>query len=143
MTRSVWAISVALTAFLWTSCCQNPGNTNSGEIIAVIDNDCIEWLDDETMVIRDDSTLNTILRESCRSYIDVDFSQKSVLAYSRSGGCVIYFERVVSRDTTTRTVKYSLSMEECGWCKVLRTDYNMVTVPFIPEDYTVTFDQVP
>jgi hypothetical protein len=77
---------------------------------------------------------------TCNVFPDVDFSQYSVLGYEATGtGCTVTFEKHVYRDDQNKQILYELTVVEEGACETAVRNRNLIFVPRIPHDYSVTF----
>lgn len=73
-------------------------------------------------------------------YQAIDFSKYSVLEKEiRAGGCSAVCERNVSKDTKNKKIVYTITVHQCGKCKMMIMNWNWVLVPKIPEDYTIEY----
>lgn len=69
----------------------------------------------------------------------IDYSQYSLLGNYASGTCRAVFMRDVSRDNVSKEVVYRVDVKEQGDCERLWSDPNVVLVPRIPDNYTISF----
>jgi hypothetical protein len=91
-------------------------------------------------IIRNDSTSTVkVSFDGGTTFVPVDFSQYTVLGKYAGGGCMVSFEREVSRNHAEKKVRYFIKVHECGNCKTGTYYVHWVLVPKIPDDYTVSF----
>jgi hypothetical protein len=70
---------------------------------------------------------------------DIDFNTHSLLGFYASGQCETKFIRKVSEDESDKKYTYTIEVKDCGTCKSMRTDANLVLVTKLPVGYTVDF----
>ena len=75
-------------------------------------------------------------------YRSVDFYNYSLLGFYATGQCEVKFIREVSINDETKTCHYSITRHQCGMCKSMRTEANLILVPKLSKDYKVEFDYV-
>ena len=103
---------------------------------------------EDSYVINDDSSyqlLKTILisNQTCDSIIMpyIDFSIRTLLGlFTDGGGCKICFNKKVLKDMTNKIYTYNIKIIELGRCDKRRTSMNWITIPKIPQGYSVQFN---
>lgn len=70
---------------------------------------------------------------------DIDFSEYSLLGFWTTGQCETKFIREILKNETDKKYIYKIKVKDCGTCKKLRYDANLVLVPKIPNDFAVEF----
>lgn len=115
---------------------------NSGIIISSVDiHSCEVPFYHGNFVIRTNAEYDELLASN--THCDrpfVDFSSHSLLgryAYTSSTGS--YYRNVVI-DSTNMRYDYTITVENCGSCNCLSENMNWVTVPKLPDEWTVQFE---
>jgi len=70
---------------------------------------------------------------------DIDFNEYTLLGFWTTGQCETKFIREVLKNETDKIYTYKIIVNECGTCKSLRYDANLVLVTKIPDDFMVDF----
>ncbi|MDQ3071885.1 MAG: hypothetical protein M3Q97_01285 [Bacteroidota bacterium] len=70
----------------------------------------------------------------------IDFNSETLLGLYTTGTCNVRYTREVERIEAEKRYIYNVIIHSCGWCKSLVVNYNWVTVPKLPEGWTVTFE---
>ncbi len=70
---------------------------------------------------------------------NIDFNVYSVIGKTIKGGCELKFRRELQIDHQNKQYIYTINFKDRGTCKKLVANDNLVIVPKIPNDYTVTF----
>jgi len=74
--------------------------------------------------------------------LTIDFNNYSLLGlYVTDGGCHRSITREVTKLDTEKQYHYKVTLNSCGICKKLFYDFNWVTVPKLPDGWTVTFEK--
>ena len=144
MTHTTLITSLALLTLL-ISCGKPPRcwqeNRNTGDIVANYElPDCYiaELSPDDNYVIRSADDLDTL--DNCSpDPLTVDFSQHSIIGRVVTGQCNLKVIRKLTIDDTNMEYVYSVTVQECGLCKKLAMDNQLVLVPAIPNNYTIRF----
>ena len=146
MRHQLFSIVLLLHLLLfWGACNRCPDvDKNMGEIVSDWSpgNFCQD-LSDGIVVIQDDSTLQAVYANCNLGAPEVDFNQYAILGIRTEGGCKLYNERDVTIDEQAETVDYVVRFRECGRCKSLEIDLNLVLVPQFPPDFTVNVSASP
>lgn len=129
----------------FTSCTKDPWiNIDKGIIDQVISfGSCIPPTITQTeYIIETDSMYQKLLSNSvCSSYTlpYIDFTQYTLLGKYASGQCKVEFHRQVTKDDVAKTYNFTVYVFDRGLCKKEAIDMNWVTVPKLPQDYSVVF----
>jgi hypothetical protein len=149
--KHVLKIIIILIVIVYGCCKSDKFTENSGSIIADFQYDysCIRPSLSKNVIIKDsssyhlafriDSSFNNFERCHLLKLPDIDFTKYSILGNYKDGGCDAVFKRNVRIDTNTKAITYSISVKDCGMCKVETFNYNFVIIPKIPNDYVVEF----
>lgn len=144
---------IALTLFLsgvCFSCSKSPKCWGDHKNKGIIENSvvipCEPAFDQGEYVIQDDSSYVNTFNNSVPNISDcslppVDFNSYSLLGYYASGACEVKFIREVTKIDSEKRYHYSIIIKSCGACKKESYSFNWVTVPKIPEGWTVTFEK--
>lgn len=100
------------------------------------------------LIIRSNSELLNITDSNCYNLPevgystdppDINFNEYSLLGFYSSGQCEVKFIRDVTKSEINNKYSYRIIVNDCGDCKMMRTDANLVLVPKIPDNYIVDF----
>ena len=131
------------------SCSKSPKcwgeNKNSGIIINSVDISCLPNTEESQILILDDSTYQSTFQDLFTGEIKcelptINFSNESLLGFYGSGQCNVKFKKDVTSDENNSQYIYKLTVIDCGSCKSMGLSYNWVTVPNLPDDWTVTYE---
>lgn len=139
-------ISVVLISLLvisgFAGCRRSPRcaghDENRGIIISEVPELCSAFIPGKQFVIENDSVFKEVLPSWC-SASAIDFNAVTVLGRYASGGCAVKFIRDVEKVEKDRKYVYRIRVRDCGRCKSFRYSHNFVTVPKLPEGWTVSF----
>jgi len=144
-TKKLWIVFVAF-AVLILSCTKDEEPCeaiieNSGIIVASVNiSSCEQPFYQGSFVIRTNAEYDELL--STNNPCDrpfIDFSSLSLLGrYAYTANTGSYF-RNVEIDTAHSRYVYTITVENCGSCNCLSENMNWVTVPKLPEEWTVKF----
>ena len=70
---------------------------------------------------------------------DIDFNEYSLLGFWTTGQCETKFIREILSNETDKKYTYKIKVKDCGTCKSIRYDANLVLVPKIPDGFIVDF----
>ena len=146
MKHKFFSFSFLISSYLLiiAACC-NESDSNSGLIISKLDIDYINYtlLDiPDTSCIRSDSSYKILVvdisEQSNLPYIN--FDKYSILTNLKLENGRIFCDRIVTVDSLNKTVTYTVKTKSCKCMdKCDNSDYNMVLVPKIGNDYKVIF----
>ena len=137
---------LVLITLLCTQCSKTDLITIEGiETIDIID--CFE-ISETQLVINDAATYQTMLAQKvfsdpCSSYIlpEVNFVEKTLLGkFTEALACDVFYERRVEADPDSESYIYRITVHLDGQCQFSNTSMNWITVPKLPENYTVSFE---
>jgi hypothetical protein len=144
---------ILFTIFLFTglfsSCSKSPecwgDNKNKGIINNSIRIDCSPTTKHENYVITSDSAyqqtfLNIATGQANCQLPPIDFSKETLLGVSATGQCEIKVIRKVASIDKDKKYHYTVKVRSCGLCKKMAYIDNWVTVPKLPNGWTVTFE---
>lgn len=127
---------------------------NNGIIETSVDIVCSPISDNgvviQELIINDDSTYQQLFKNipitnslNCKQPT-IDFSVLTLLGYRTfSGGCNHHVERDLFRDESNKRYNYVVRIRSCGTCNgLLYATHNWVTVPKLPQGWTVSFEQI-
>ena len=143
--------TILLSTTLFYSCSKSPKcsgyDINKGIINSAILINCIPAGYQENFVITTDSAyqktfLNDATGQPTCNLPKIDFSTYSLLGQRASGQCDVKFIREVTRVDSERKYHYKVVAKNCGACKKETYSDNWVTVPRVPNGWTVTFEAV-
>lgn len=132
------------------SCSKSPkcwgGDENKGIIENSFSIDCEPISDQQEYIINDDSTFTQLFTDTISGQLKctlpvIDFNNYSLLGFFADGQCEVIFIREVSREEDDENYHYGLNVKSCGTCKSYAYSYNWVSVPKIPDNWTVTFEK--
>ena len=127
------------------SCSKNPkcwgDDKNKGIISKDIKLDlvCNPLTNQTEFIILDDVTFFQTFDSTC-TLPSIDFNKESLLGYYAEGGCEVKYIREVTFVESEKKYHYKVTIKDCGSCKKLQASYNWVTVPKLPNGWTVTFE---
>jgi len=138
-------LAVILLTGIFTACSRSPecwgADKNKGIIIESVPNlNCFPVTDHSQYVITNDSMYRQAFTAGC-NLPAIDFNTVTLLGMYTTGGCEIKFIREVSMHKEESRYHYKVKVKECGLCKKLVFGYNWVTVPKLPDNWTVTFEK--
>ncbi len=141
---------ILLTVGLSFSCSKSPKCWGEDENKGIVENsvgiECEPISDQKEFVINDDSTFIQLFTDTISGQLKctlpvIDFNNHSLLGYFADGQCEVKFIREVSRQEKQENYHYKLVVNSCGTCKSYAYSYNWVSVPKIPDNWTVTFEK--
>lgn len=111
---------------------------------------CIETYvnEHETLIVISSVELLSITDSNCYNLPEagyslyppeIDFNQYSLLGFWSTGQCEANFIREIIKNETDKKYTYTITVKDCGTCKSMRYDANLVLVPKIPDGYVVDF----
>jgi len=135
---------IAISPLLFFSCKKYPklGNSvNKGEIIGSIETSKCDYTMPDEVVIKTQAELDTVFKNSCTNIPDTfDFVNYSIIGrIINGGGCGLKIIREVIINHVTRNYTYKICFKDKGICFSKLSDYNLVLVPKIPDQYDVVF----
>lgn len=114
---------------------------NSGIIVSSISvNSCDEPFYDKAFLITNNVELDAVLatNNNCAKP-EIDFSEYALLGmYAFTANTGSYYREVV-KDTANNQYIYTVKVTNCGNCNCLSENMNWVTVPKLPEEWSVKF----
>lgn len=147
--KTLHQLLIIVTILNFISCSKSPkcwgDDKNKGIIINSVDISCLPSTEENQILIMDDSTYQSTFQDLLTGEIGcelpaIDFSTESLLGFYGSGNCNIKFKREVTRDENSSQYIYKLTVIDCGLCKSLGFAYNWITVPALPNGWTVTYE---
>ena len=132
------------------SCSKSPKcwgkDKNKGIIESSIRIDCEPAFDQQEFIINDDSTFKQTFTNAITGQLNctlptIDFNNYSLLGLFADGQCEVKFIREVTRQEQEEKYHYKVIVKSCGFCKRNGYSFNWVTVPKIPNNWTVTFEK--
>jgi len=69
----------------------------------------------------------------------IDFSRYTLLGKYAAAGCIVVFDRNVTKHTEISKYVYRIKVIHCGDCKNQHADMNWVLIPKIEDNYSVEF----
>lgn len=138
---------VCCVLLLLTGCSKYPKrgqSINKGEIVksySVNDISYIRYIPNGEYIIKDQKMLDSLLNRlpGQNNTTPIDFTSHSVIGKYISGGCSLRIIRELCIDHTRREYSYTIRFKDSGICFAKAEDYNLVVVPKIPDNYTVSF----
>ena len=133
------------------SCSKSPkcwgDDKNKGIIESSVRIDCEPISRQQEYIINDDSTFLQTFTDTITEQLNctlpvIDFNNYSLLGFFADGQCEVKFIKEVSRQEQQEKYHYKLVVKSCGACKSYAYSYNWVSVPKIPDNWTVTFKKV-
>ena len=140
---------ILLLSYFFAFCCgckKDPyKNTDKGIIVQEISfGSCIPpTLPQTEYIINNDTVYQQLLSYSvCTGYAlpYIDFNQYTLLGKYATGQCKVAFHRQVLKDDGAKTYNFTIYVYDKGICKKEAIDMNWVTVPKLPQGYTVVFN---
>ena len=96
----------------------------------------------EGQIINSDSlnVFNLVVSFDNRAtYIPIDFTKYTLLGREAGAGCVVVFDRNVTKHPEIFKYIYKIRVIHCGDCKRLHSDMNWVLIPKIEDNFSVEF----
>lgn len=147
---TILILAIFIVSGLSFSCSKSPKcwgkNKNKGIIENSVSIYCDPISGEENFAIQNDSayyyTFNDSINEmiSCSNLPAIDFSTQSLLGLWATGGCEVKYIREVTSIDNELKYHYKVTVKSCGTCQKEIYSYNWVTVPKIPEGWTVTLE---
>ena len=152
MQKSIFSVFIGglfiifIFAGLLGSCSKSPkcwgDNKNEGIINGFLRIDYSPTVQQEHYVITSDSvyqqTFGVVAAGGELPYID--FSKQTLLGARATGQCKVKVIREVSSISKENKYHYKIKVKSCGLCKKMAYIDNWVTVPKLPNGWTVTFE---
>jgi hypothetical protein len=141
-------LAILPALFMMTGCGKGPkcwgDNKNKGIVVSSVEIPCLPNAEQKQFVIASDSLYKAIFTDQQSGTMcnlpGIDFNTHSLLGQeSRSSGCEAKFIQEVQKEDASKKYVYEVKVKECGICKPLRISYHWVTVPKIPQGWTVDF----
>jgi hypothetical protein len=104
--------------------------------------------ENKELIIRNNNELLNITDSNCYNLPevgystnppDINFNEYSLLGFYSSGQCEVKFIREVTKNEINQKYTYKIIVNDCGTCKIMKYDANLVLVPKIPDDFIVDF----
>jgi len=141
-------IWTTLLLFIATySCSKNPRCWGDNKEKGIIENSvivkCEPAASQDNYIINDDSTFQQLFTSNTTPICEVpviDFTNYTLLGLFTTGGCETKYIREVTKIENENKYHYKVTVKSCGYCKVESYSYNWVTVPKLPNGWTVTFE---
>lgn len=133
---------------LFYSCSKGPkcwgDNKNNGIIESSIQIDCDPAFE-QNFIIENDSTYQQVFTHSLSGQLkcslpSIDFNTYTLLGQFATGGCKVKYIREVSENDGEKNYHYKVTVKSCGACMKELYSHNWVTVPKLPEGWTVSFE---
>lgn len=128
--------------FIFSSCKKcDPSNSFGGEVIEDAVIKVIGGVS-QPILVTDASQVNFAIEVSFDNqvtYVPVDFSKYSVMALPTTASCSSGYDRVVTKNTTSQTVTYTITITECDTCEGSANIQNWVLIPAVPGTYSPIF----
>jgi len=140
---------IFLISGIYYSCSKSPkcwgNNKNKGIIESSIQIDCEAATDLENFIIEDDSTYQQVFSNSVNYQLNctlpsIDFNTYTLLGLYATGACEVKCIREVSQNDNEQKYHYKVTVKSCGACLKEVYSHNWITVPKLPEGWTVTFE---
>ena len=140
MKSTLLIISLCIIGLFTNSCSKD--DVNEGLIISSININSISCSPSGTQFIITNDSLykNAFGNSTTCSLPAIDFNTYTLLGVYAKGGCNANFTRNVVRLDAEMRYHYKVTVKDHGMCKVLTYNYNWVTVPKLPNGWTVTFE---
>ena len=130
--------------------CNNRDCPGEHEISGIIINSldlCPPESSQDQFMISDSSTYKDLYTDQSSGELNcelpaIDFSTTSLLGLLATGKCSVIYQRNVTRNEADKNYNFTVTVKDCGNCKSLGISYNWVTVPAIPEGWTVSYDVI-
>lgn len=131
--------------FAFTSCKKcDPSNSTGGEVISDAIVRVIGY-PSEPIFVTSQGYRNLNYEVSMNdglNYTPVNFTQHSVLYLPTRANCSSGYDRVVTVDHQNKTVKFVVTITECGSCEAQAIVHNWVLIRAIPADYEYIYEIV-
>lgn len=147
--KTIRQLIILVTILNFIGCSKSPkcwgDGKNKGIIINSVDISCLPSTEENHILIMDDSTYHSTFQDLLTGELGcelpmIDFSTESLLGFYGSGKCNVKFIRDVTRDQNNIQYNYKLTVIDCGLCLSEGFAYNWVTVPTLPNGWTVTYE---
>ncbi len=118
-------------------------NKNKGIIEKTIPIVCDPISDQQNFIIEDHFTyLQTWSIDGAQicGLPGINFSSQTILGLYTTGSCKIKHLREVSKNENEQKYHYKVTVKSCGTCNRESYSYNWVSVPKLPEGWTVTVE---
>ncbi len=127
------------------SCSKSPKcwgeDENNGDIIESYSLPSCFYLpvqEDGSFLARSTDDIDTL--DGCTvSPLQIDFTKYSIIGFPTEFQCNAKIIREVIIDHNNKQCGYSITINECGLCKSMGINDNLVLIPALPEDYLVIF----
>jgi hypothetical protein len=138
-----------IIAELVGSCSKSPEywgeNKNKGIINKSIRFDCSPTTYQENYIVTSDSVYQQTFSNTTTGQVNcqlpfIDFSKETLLGVNATGQCEIKVIREVASIDKENKYHYKVKVRSCGLCKEMAYIDNRVTVPKLPNGWTVTFE---
>jgi len=144
--NSLFAGFLCAILSLFTACEKHPkcwgDDKKKGVIIDELEINCPPAIHSSTYIVTSDSSYKNLFSLSC-SLPEIDFNQVSLLGFFTSGsGCNTKYIREVIVHKTEPHFDYNVTIRNCGFCFESDVHFNWVTVPKLPEGWSVKFNFV-
>lgn len=105
-------------------------------------------INEEEIIINDKETYEKMLANidnshpTCRNYElpNINFAEKTLLGkLTTIKGCQVFYTREVTANTDKKAYVYTIDVVRQGSCDSTWVNYNWITVPKLPSQYTVQF----
>lgn len=146
----LWITSF-LAIVLFMSCSKSPKCWEENKNEGIIDSSlsvsftCTVLSDQKEFVINDFFEYGQIFDNSfmgvgtCVTSF-IDFANYSLLGLYTTGQCEVKYLREVIVNESDNRYEYTVYVKSCGNCKKEENSYNWVTVPKLPQGWTVSFE---
>ena len=133
---------VFLTVFISLTACSKRkckrGGNNNGIIVNEVSTRIRNKISSDGVVILDSASFKQVVPHDT---IALDLNTYSILGIETDGGgCDVSADREVTKLDNEKQYHYTVHIYACGICKKLWTSSNLVTVPKLPNGWTVTFE---
>lgn len=148
--KNIWSVIIISALLLVSFSCSKDEEVceavieNSGIIVSSVSiNSCDEPFYDAAFLIANNDELDAVLATNSNcSEPEIDFEEHALLGmYAFTANTGSYYREVVI-DTANTQYIYTVTVSNCGNCNCLSENMNWVTVPKLPEDWTVRFVRV-
>ena len=137
---------VVCVVFISDACIKGPrcwgDDKNEGLIKEMVDMNC--WPlneDDGEGIFRNEKEYRAAFDTAC-VLPEIDFSEFSLLFQQTTGGCYSKHKRNVEVIEGEKRVHFRIQVNNCGACKRMGVYNHWVLVPKVPDDFTVSFEEV-
>jgi hypothetical protein len=140
---------IFLVSGLLYSCSKSPkcwgNNKNKGIIESSIRITCEPATNQQNFIIEGDSTYQQVFTSSINLELNcplpsIDFNTYTLLGLYATGGCEVKYIRDVSQNDSEQKYHYKVTVKSCGACKREIYSHNWVSVPKLPEGWSVSFE---